>query len=118
MPSRSLPMPTRRAATAVLLALVAASATGCARRIAVPPSQDVFDAVDRPYTLDTGDKLRVIVFGQIDLSNVYAIDAAGRISMPLIGQVEARGVTTRELEGRISARLRNGFLRDPQVTIE
>jgi polysaccharide export outer membrane protein len=111
-------MPSRRATVSLLLSLAAVGVTGCTRRVAVPPAQEVFDALDRPYALDTGDKLRVIVFGQADLSNVYAIDAAGRISMPLIGQVEARGVTTRELESRIATRLRNGFLRDPQVTIE
>jgi polysaccharide export outer membrane protein len=111
-------MPTRRALAPIALALAAVTATGCARRIAAPPRSQVFDALDQPYTLDTGDKLRVIVFGQPDLSNVYAIDGAGKISMPLIGQVDARAATTRELETRIAARLRNGLLRDPQVTIE
>lgn len=86
--------------------------------IAQPPRQDVFDALNQPYTVDTGDRLRIIVFGQADLSNVYAIDASGRLSMPLIGQIEARGATTRDLEQRIAGRLRTGFLRDPQVTIE
>lgn len=90
----------------------------CARRVTTPPRQDVFDALDQPYTLDTGDRLRVIVFGQAELSNIYAIDGAGRISMPLIGQVEVRGSTTREVEARIAQKLRGGFLRDPQVTIE
>lgn len=105
---------------ALLAACAAALALGgCARHpIAQPPRQDVFDALNQPYTVDTGDRLRIIVFGQADLSNVYAIDASGRLSMPLIGQVEARGTTTRDLEQRIAGRLRTGFLRDPQVTIE
>lgn len=108
----------RRTTTVLLVCLLAVTAVGCARSVNAPPRQAVFDALERPYTLDTGDRLRVIVFGQADLSNVYAIDAAGKISMPLVGQIDARGTTTRELETRISARLRNGFLRDPQVTIE
>jgi polysaccharide export outer membrane protein len=108
-----------RRATALLACFaIALAASGCARVVRTPPQQQVFDALDQPYTLDTGDRLRIIVFGQPDLSNVYAIDAAGKISMPLIGQVEVRGATTRELETRIAGRLRNGYLRDPQVTIE
>ena len=40
-----------------------------------------------PYQIDSGDRLRVIVFGQTDLSNTYVVDQAGTISMPLIGTV-------------------------------
>jgi polysaccharide export outer membrane protein len=100
----------------VLLAIGAL--TGCVRQVAVPPSAEVFDSLERPYTLDTGDRLRVIVFGQAELSNVYPIDASGRISMPLIGQIEARAVTASELEGRIRAKLRAGYLRDPHVSVD
>src|SRR6516165_7311690 len=34
---------------------------------------------DLPYTLDSGDKLRVVVFGQDGLSNTYIVDASGKI---------------------------------------
>ena len=47
-----------------------------------------------PYTLDTGDKLRIVVFGQDTLSNNYTVDAQGQITMPLVGAVQARGLTT------------------------
>lgn len=71
-----------------------------------------------PYLLDTGDRLRVIVFGQEGLTNSYAVDAAGAISMPLIGAVPAAGRTPDDLAREISGRLRGGFLRDPSVTVE
>ncbi|MCX7325900.1 MAG: polysaccharide biosynthesis/export family protein [Hyphomicrobiales bacterium] len=71
-----------------------------------------------PYQLASGDRLRVIVFGQDNLSNVYAVDSQGRISMPLIGSVEAVGRTTGQLERSIEARLRSGFLREPKVSVE
>lgn len=101
------------AVTAVLLAL---HLGGCAPRI-MPP--DVLQAsLHEPYTLNAGDKLRVIVFGQDSLSNVYAVDGAGRISMPLIGAVEARGLTTASLEKAVEGKLRNGFLREPKVSAE
>jgi polysaccharide export outer membrane protein len=38
--------------------------------------------------------------------------------MPLIGDISARGATTAEIEGAIGARLRNGFLRNPNVSVE
>jgi polysaccharide biosynthesis/export protein len=70
------------------------------------------------YTLDSGDRLRIVVFGQDGLSNSYIVDAAGNITMPLIGAVPARGTTTAELARAITARLRNGFIREPHLAIE
>jgi polysaccharide export outer membrane protein len=71
-----------------------------------------------PYTLDSGDKLRVVVFGQDGLSNSYTVDAAGRVTMPLIGAVPARSLTTAQLAGEITAKLKNGFVREPHVAVE
>ncbi len=70
------------------------------------------------YTLDSGDRLRVVVFGQEGLTNAYSVDAGGFIDMPLIGPVLARGATTDELAGRISEKLRDGFIREPHVAVE
>jgi polysaccharide export outer membrane protein len=70
------------------------------------------------YTLDSGDRLRIVVFGQEGLTNSYAVDASGHISMPLIGSVMARGLTTDELQSRIAAKLRDGFIREPHVAVE
>lgn len=71
-----------------------------------------------PYTLDTGDKLRIVVFGQDGLSNSYFIDAAGQVNIPLIGAVTTRGLTTQQLARAIAAKLRAGFIREPHVAIE
>ena len=73
---------------------------------------------DAPYHLDAGDRLRVVVYGQEGLTNTYGIDAGGSITMPLIGAVPARGRTTAELAAAISAKLRNGFIREPSVAVE
>jgi polysaccharide biosynthesis/export protein len=75
-------------------------------------------ASERPYTLDTGDKLRVVVFGQDGLSNSYVVDAGGAITMPLIKAVPARGLTTAALARAVGDRLRQGFVREPHVAIE
>jgi polysaccharide biosynthesis/export protein len=73
---------------------------------------------DAGYRLDAGDKLRVVVYGQEGLTNTYAIDAGGSITMPLIGQVPARGRSPAALAAEISAKLRNGYIRDPSVAVE
>ncbi|MBR0872404.1 polysaccharide export protein [Bradyrhizobium tropiciagri] len=70
------------------------------------------------YQLGPGDRLRVVVYGQEGLTNTYAIDAAGAITLPLIGSVPARGRTPAGLAGEISARLRNGYIREPSVAVE
>jgi polysaccharide biosynthesis/export protein len=71
-----------------------------------------------PYALDTGDKLRIVVFGQDGLSNSYFVDAAGQVAIPLIGAVTARGLTTQQLARAVAAKLRAGFIREPHVAIE
>jgi polysaccharide export outer membrane protein len=71
-----------------------------------------------PYTLDSGDRLRVVVFGQENLSNSYSVDAGGFITMPLIGAVPARDRTTAALASAIAAKLRNGYVREPHVAVE
>ncbi len=73
---------------------------------------------DGPYLLDTGDKLRVFVYGQPNLSRGYTVDHEGNITVPLIGTVHARGLTTRDLEASITAKLGSEFVRDPQVTVD
>jgi polysaccharide export outer membrane protein len=103
-------------ARCILLALIAVLAlAGCVRNPAVlAPAPDPAG----PYVLDSGDKLRVVVFGQDGLSNSYAVDASGKITMPLIGQVPARGLTTVELTQSVAAKLQQGYVREPHVAVE
>jgi polysaccharide export outer membrane protein len=69
------------------------------------------------YTLDSGDKLRVVVFGQEGISGTYMVDAGGNVSLPLVGTVPARGVTTQRLARTIGERLKQGYVREPHVTV-
>jgi polysaccharide export outer membrane protein len=96
---------------------------GYRRPVGVVVAQPVIVPVAVPaprggYTLDAGDKLRVVVFGQDGLTNSYSVDAGGNITMPLIGTVPARGLTTTELSSAIGARLRQGYIREPHVAVE
>ena len=85
---------------------------------AVPVAVPVMPEPEVAYTLDAGDKLRVVVFGQEGLSNSYAVDASGHITMPLIGAVQARERTTEGLSRAIAEKLKNGYIREPHVAVE
>lgn len=58
------------------------------------------------YRLAPGDHVRLIVFDQPALSNVYSVDASGNVSIPLVGTVKAEGKTTRQLEAAVVSRLK------------
>lgn len=70
------------------------------------------------YTLDSGDKLRIVVFGQDGITNSYLVGADGHVNLPLVGNVPARGFTTGQLSQMISERLKQGYVRDPHVSVE
>ena len=83
------------------------------------PTPSAFHAVlDQPYRLGAGDRVRVTVFEQDSLTNTYSVNSAGYIAFPLVGSVPARGRSVQELEGALAAKLREGFLRDPDVSVE
>jgi polysaccharide export outer membrane protein len=107
------------ASKAAALLAIAMTSVGLAGCTGYHPAPKAFhEAVIQPYRLDAGDRLRITVFEQDGLTGTYAIDQAGYIAFPLIGAVPARGRTLQELEGGIAAGLRQGYLRDPDVSIE
>ncbi len=73
---------------------------------------------DRPYRLGTGDKVRVIVYGEDDLSGEFQVDENGNISVPMIGAVHASGLTGSALEQAIQAKFADGYLNDPRVSVQ
>jgi len=82
-----------------------------------PGRADLFEQ-NRPYLIGPFDKLVIDVFGIEDLSKKEVqTDAGGRISFPLAGIIEAAGKTPAEVEDIIESRLRERFVRDPQVTV-
>jgi protein involved in polysaccharide export with SLBB domain len=70
------------------------------------------------YQLGSGDKIRVIVFGEEDLGGEFQVDGNGRISLPLIGELQAKGETATRLEQQIAAKLADGYLQSPRVSVE
>jgi polysaccharide export outer membrane protein len=70
------------------------------------------------YHLDTGDKVKVIVYGEDDLSGEFPVDGSGNVRLPLVGEVRAAGLTTSAFEKAIEAKLANRYLVNPRVSVE
>jgi polysaccharide export outer membrane protein len=86
--------------------------------VAAPGAYAAVNPAEPAYTLDSGDKLRVVVFGQDGITNSYFVGADGNTNLPLIGNVPARGFTTAQLAQMIAERLKQGFVREPHVSVE
>jgi polysaccharide export outer membrane protein len=86
--------------------------------VVVPAGVFAVPSPHSPYVLDTGDKLRIFVYGQPNLSRIYTVDQVGNVPFPLIGSVRARGRTSTEFGHAIRSRLARDFVRDPFVTVD
>jgi polysaccharide biosynthesis/export protein len=83
-----------------------------------PPG--VAAAVSDPlaYLVGPQDKLKITVFEEANLSNTYAVGTDGSFDFPYIGRVVAVGKTLRQIEEEITAKLADGYVRQPHVSVE
>jgi polysaccharide biosynthesis/export protein len=101
---------------ASIIVLAAAFAGGCS---SYRPAPSAFhEALNTPYRLDAGDRIRVTVFEQASLTNTYAVDQSGHIAFPLVGAVAARGMTAQQMQAALAQKLKAGYLRDPDISVE
>src|SRR5215467_5603283 len=71
------------------------------------------------YALGPGDQVRIIVFGEDNLTGEFRVNDSGNIALPLVGAVHAAGLTSEGLEAAVGAALRRGNLvRNPSVAVE
>ena len=68
------------------------------------------------YRLTAGDKLRIEVYKDAQLSQSLQVRPDGKITLPLIGDVAAAGHTAVELRDAISASLKE-YIGNPVVTV-
>ena len=100
----------------LLIPLLSAVLGGCAMNkparyaVEVPPPQ--------AYTLDTGDVVRITVYGDDTLTNTYTVTDKGTVAFPLAGQVAVRGQTIVTAERLITELLANGYMISPKVSVE
>jgi polysaccharide biosynthesis/export protein len=68
------------------------------------------------YRLGAGDKLRIEVYKEAQLSQSVQIRPDGKITLPLIGDVAAANTTPIELRDRITSQLKE-YMTSPVVTV-
>jgi protein involved in polysaccharide export with SLBB domain/K+/H+ antiporter YhaU regulatory subunit KhtT len=90
---------------ALLLGVMPASGTG---------ADDNSDA----YRFGPGDKLRLTVLNNPDLSGEFTVQQSGGISLPSVGRIQVVGRGFDELEDEVIKRLRESGLLDPQISVD
>jgi len=73
-------------------------------------------SIPADYRLAVGDKLRVEVYKDSQLSQSLQVRPDGKITLPLIGDVPAAGLTSIELRDQIAAALKE-YVTNPVVTV-
>ena len=84
-------------------------------------SAPVSKAADRQqpeYRVGPQDVLTITVWNHVDLSGKFTVGADGHLSFPLLGSVAVSGLTPRAIEALLRERLADGYLKNPQVTVE
>ena len=70
------------------------------------------------YCLGPGDMLTVNVFAWDAMRDQQVrVSQTGSITLPMLGDIPAAGKTEGQLRDEIEHRLRNGYMRDPHVTV-
>ena len=106
-------------AAAMLLGVLSLAFASCAQTPAaspVPPAPTA--SVAEEYVLGPSDKVRIIVFGEPNLTGEFVVSGAGTLSYPLVGDIAAAGLAVSAFQESLRTRLADGYLRDPRVTVE
>jgi protein involved in polysaccharide export with SLBB domain len=69
------------------------------------------------YRLSAGDKVKIAVFGEDDLTVSARVSDRGTIAYPLLGELQVGGLTPDELAKLVTDRLRGPYLVDPRVNV-
>lgn len=75
-------------------------------------------ALNANYVLGSGDRVRVIVYGETSLTGEFFVSPQGVVSYPLIGEVQAAGRTLPQFIADIEGRLKQGYVNEPRVSAE
>jgi polysaccharide export outer membrane protein len=70
------------------------------------------------YMVGSQDRLSITVVDEPNLTRVVTVGGDGSFDYPFIGSVKAAGVSIRGIQQDITTRLKEKYLRNPQVSIE
>lgn len=69
------------------------------------------------YLIHSGDKLKISVQGENDLSGVYTVNMMGEVRFPLIEKIRAEGLSLSQFRDDLESALGRDFLNNPQVEV-
>lgn len=74
--------------------------------------------VPTAYQLSHGDKVKITVFNEPDLSGEFQVNDSGHVALPLAGEVPAVDKTIPEFKAEVIKILRGRYVKNPRVSIE
>lgn len=78
-----------------------------------PPSQETSN-----YSVGPQDVLTVTVFNEPQLSGQFRVENDGQFNYPFLGRIKAAGTTAGQIAALLKVKLADGYLRNPQITVE
>lgn len=109
----------------ILLVLASGTSQASAQEAASPPAAPpaaaapaAQPAASTDYRVGPQDVLSVRIYGEEKLSGKIRIDSDGSFPFEYLGRIKAEGMTTAEIEAYLIKALGDGYLRNPQISVE
>jgi len=102
----------------MVFALTLAPLGAFAQQAPAAPQGSQGDATPSSYLVGADDQLAITVVEEPELSGTFRVDSDGAFSYPYLGRVRAQGLTLAALQNFLATRLRDGYIRNPQVRVE
>lgn len=80
-------------------------------------AEAVEEEEDHLSFIGAGDKINIQVYNEKELSGVYQVSPEGYINFPFIGEIKVDGLNIFTLATKISSKLKEGYLKEPNVTV-
>jgi polysaccharide export outer membrane protein len=105
-----------RGLLAISLLCAVLGLAGCSGLSSLPPIPQTSTA---DYRLGPGDQVRIITFGDEQLTGEFRVNDDGNVALPLVGPIKAEGLTTTQLQNAVTQALTSRNLyRNPSVSVE
>ena len=69
------------------------------------------------YRLAPDDRIKIVVYGEEDLTGEFVVGSDGAVSFPLIGSIQANGLSLAQFRQALATQLRHS-LKDPRVSAD
>ena len=85
--------------------------------LSLSPAWLLAQPTQEQYLLDSGDVIKITVFGEKDLSFQIRIPQKGIINYPFLGEINVTSLTASQLEALIYQGLKGDYLVSPSVAV-